>query len=85
MQTLAKRLTKLEDRISGDKEPGRIFSVKCGGQTDDEIKACLRGHGFDDETDLALVRKIVRPGEAGPVACEYPISINSIKPGAHIG
>lgn len=75
MQAVSRRLSKLEQSFSARGQPGRVFRVKCGSQTGDEINDFLQRQGFDRANDRAMVRRLVQPGTDGPLVCDSPISL----------
>lgn len=79
MPNLSHRLTKLEQRIAGAVgRPSLFVSVSCGRQSDEEIDQYLSEHGYERNGKTMIIkRRIVEPGENGPIASDVPIALLS--------
>ncbi len=79
MQNLSNRLSKLEQRLAcAFAGPSRFVSVSYGRQSDEEINQFLSDHGFErSENTMLIKRRIVEPGENGPIASDVPLTLLS--------
>ncbi|MBG6178767.1 hypothetical protein IWQ55_006641 [Labrenzia sp. EL_208] len=79
MPNLSHRLSKLEQRIAGVVgRPSRFVSLSYGRQSDEEIDQFLSEQGYKLGEDTMLIkRRIVEPGENGPIASDVPITLLS--------
>ena len=75
MQSLTKRLSKLEEQATAKTATGRVVRLQCGGQTETDVDAFLTKQGLDREADLVIIRRLVMPGSNGPVYANRAITL----------